>query len=198
MPKDVILPINDKGKFLSNRNNVKYWRDATDHWKARRGAGKSTPETLEKQLDYFGKLKSQFPNSKNIVLCNNSGSNLYAARLTKPYIVDDSLFRVPTDSKAEARFLCGIINADCMLERFRQTKKTDRHFAAHFWYEIPIPRYDKTNKHHVRLARLVSRAEKVAAQCEPKYNTIKQVLRDDGVAGEIDVVVSEIMGMSQD
>lgn len=30
---------------------------------------------------------------------------------------------------------------------------------------------------------------------KPKYNTIKQALRDDGVAGAMDDVVGKIMGM---
>ena len=197
-PKDAILPIDDRGRFLPERADIKWWRDASDQWKARRGIGKSTPTTLEGQIDFGGKLNNQFPIGKDIVVYNTSGSNLYAARLTTKLIIDSSLYRVPTDSKTEARFLCGIINADCMLERFQQARKSDRHFHTYFWREVPIPRYDKDNKHHVKLARLVSRAEKVVAQCDPKYNAIKQALKKDGVAGEIDNVVSEIMGIGQD
>lgn len=98
----------------------------------------------------------------------------------------------------EALFLVGILNADVLVEWFKSTQKSDRHFHKYFWHEVPIPRFDKNNENHVKLAKLVSHAENVAVQCDPKYNAIKQALKKDGVAGEIDDVVSKIMDIGQD
>ena len=192
-PKNIILPIDDNGNYIKNRNKVQWWKDASDYWKQHRSIVDKTPELLEDQLDYWGKITSQFPFNKHKVLYNASGSNIYASRLKQPYLVNYKIYYIQTKSEEEALFLCGILNADCLLERFRQTKRSDRDFLTHFWKEVPIPRYDKSNKEHVELAELVKHAEKVANKSSPKYKVIKQALQEDGVAGEIDKVVNNII-----
>ena len=193
-PRMVILPIDNKGCFLDARNNIRWWRDACDKYAANKGLGDTTATTLEAHINHNQKLGKQFPLSKNMVVYNRAGSNLYAARLDPPMIIDSELCRVPTNSKNEALFLTAILNADCLAERFRQTRKSDRHFQTYFWGEVPIPRYDSKSKDHVRLAKLALCAEHVASHIPtPTYVGIKQSLTDDGVSQDIDVVVSRIM-----
>ena len=192
-PRNVILPIDEKGGFLAGRRDTKWWRDAADKYRAHRGAGAATPKTLEGQLDFGGKLRNQFPIRGNIVLYNASGSNLAAARMAMKYVVDSSLYRVRAGSAGEALFLVGILNADCMAERFRATRKSDRHFHTHLWREVPIPRFDGSDSDHARLAELALRAERVAAGAEPTYKSIKEALADDGVAADIDRVVARVI-----
>ena len=59
---------------------------------------------------------------------------------------------------------------------------------------MPLPRYDQSNKLHVKIAKLATRAEKVAKSC-PKQNrkSIREFLREDGVAGQIDGIVKELL-----
>ena len=91
-------------------------------------------------------------------------------------------------------FLTAILNADCLADRFRQTRKSDRHFQTYFWGEVPIPRYDPKNKDHVKLTKLALRAERVASRISiPTYNEIKQNLTREGVSCDIDVIVSSII-----
>ncbi len=196
--RSTVLPIDDKGKFLSNRNNIKWWRDACDKYESNRGGGSNTPKTLEDRLDHGGALRNQFPISSHTVIYNGSGQNLYAARMTTKVIIEHVLFRVPTSSEHESLFLIGILNADYLAERISQTRKTDRHLMTYFWREVPIPRYNSNDKNHVKLVGLAKRAEEIAATSKPTRKAIKDALRDDGVAGEIDDVVSKIMSIDQD
>ena len=191
--RDVILPIDDAGAFLPSRNDTKWWRDASDKYGKHRGKGKRTPKTLESNLDYGGKLRSQFPMENDVVVYNKSGSNLSAARLDTPYIIDGTLYRVKTKSEDEALFLTGILNADGMRDRFKQTRRSDRDFHTYFWHEIPIPRYDKNNADHLRLVGLVKRAERIAHETEPKHSEIKNALKADGVSQRIDNAVLAII-----
>lgn len=193
-PRGVILPIDENGRFIPDRNEIKWWRDASDKYGTHRGSGKTTPKTLEAQLDFNDKLSNQFPIEKNVVLYCTSGANMCAARMTSRHIVDSSLYRVKTNSKNEALFLVGILNADVMRDWFRQTRKSDRHFHTYFWSEIPIPRFNRKNTDHQRLARLAKHAEGVAgAVIDPSRDRIRKALRDDGVAGRIDETVTKII-----
>ena len=192
--RNVIIPIDTKGAFLANRNNEKWWRDASDIYSHNRGSGISTPKTLEAQLDFSGKLSSQFPPGQHLVLYNGSGANMYAARLRTKTMIDSSLYRVCAKSANEALFLVGILNADCMHNLFQNARKSDRHFHTYFWHEIPIPRFNTKNPRHVKLANYAKHAEQVASSIpDPTYNKIKQALRNDGVSQNIDSVVSEII-----
>ena len=193
-PRMVVLPIDNRGGFMDARNGIRWWRDACDKYAANRGLGGTTATTLEAHLDHNQKLSKQFPLSENMVVYNRAGSNLYAARLDPPMIIDSELCRVQTNSKSEALFLTAMLNADCLAERFRQTRKSDRHFQTYFWGEVPIPRYDPKNKDHARLTKLALRAERVSCSAHPPtYAGIKQALMDDGVGRDVDDVVSRIM-----
>ena len=193
--RDAILPIDDNGVFLRDRDDVKWWRTASDKYSNHHGP--KPPTTLEARLDHSGALSSQFKNkekNKNIVLYNKSGSNLCATRMITDTVIFNTLYRVRTKSQDEALFLTAILNADCMQDSFRWTRKSDRHFDTHFWYEIPIPRFDIENINHRRLARLAKRAEEVArAVANPSRDRIRRALRDDGVAGRIDETVTKII-----
>ena len=192
-PRNVILPIDNNGQFLKNRISIEWWLNACDKYRFNKGLGKNTPKTLEERLDHDDALTNQFPMKKHTVIYNKSGSNLYAARLIPQFIIENTLYRVTTKSKNEALFLIAILNADCMQDRYRATKKSDRHFDTHFWYEIPIPRFDKNNRYHIELTKLAKRAEQIAAMVEPSYTKIKQALHDDGVSHNIDKIVRKVI-----
>lgn len=199
--RDAILPIDDDGVFLSNRDDIKWWRTASD--KYTKNHGPKPPVTLEEQLDFGCKLSNQFPIQDNIVIYNKSGSDLCATRMTTGIPIFNTLYRVQTNSEDEALFLTAILNAECMQDTFRRTKKSPRHIDTHFWREVPIPRFDAGNANHRELAKLARRAENVAgAVPRTGMGTIKarvvirNVLRDDGVSNLIDVVVAKIVDTS--
>ena len=193
-PSDAVIPIDDMGNMLEDRNDVKWWRDASDRYAAHAGAGVTTPKTLGDRLNYNGKLAKQFPFVKNMVLYNQSGASLYAARLLEPMIISEGLYMIKTSGESEAHFLATILNAEYLAERFIATRRSDRHFNTYFWHEVPIPRYKTDNPLHVQLAFLGKRAEKIAAGVEkPSVKKIRAALVEDGVSLEIDNIVKEII-----
>lgn len=158
-----ILPLVDGGWDESRERN-EFWRKATDIFAANRGKGEASATTLEGGLDYYGSLFSQFGGGMaNNVLYNKAGVEMYAARLTaRDTYVADTLYRVPCRSRAEALYLTAILNADCMQEAYKSTKKNDMDFAAHLWREVPIPRYNARTASHARLSELAAEVERTA------------------------------------
>ncbi len=67
---------------------------------------------------------------------------------------------------------------------------------------LPIPRFDRARAVHGALAKAGARAERVAAAIEFPEGTkfvrarqhIRRALEADGVAGEIDRLVAELLG----
>ena len=108
--------------------------------------------------------------------------------------INRTSYAVTVKTKNESLFLTALLNADSLQEAYQNSRRTDRHFMMHFWNHVPLPRYDQSNKLHVKLAKLATRAEKVVKPC-PKQNrkSIREFLREDGVAGQIDGIVKELL-----
>ena len=194
-PRRVVIPIDSDGNFLDGADENEYWKKALGLYNTHRGSGSNTPKTLDAQLDFNGKLSNQFPISEGTtVICNGSGSSLRAARLKKKRLIDHTLYRISTKSINEALFLAAILNADCMQARYYDTKPSKFHINTNFWFEIPIPRFDKNNPDHVELAKLSKRAESVATSAiKMTKNGIRDALREDGVSRDIDLTVARVM-----
>ena len=195
-----VLPI-DGGAWRADRRRFQFWRDAQDQYAANRGSGASTPKTLEANLDFNGKLTSQSNRTGQYVAYNKAGSILYAARIPdNSRIVHDTLYYVRCASKNEALFLAGVLNAPIMRSAFVATRKNGMDFAAHMWSMIPIPRFDRSDPRHRRLAALASKAEKVSARaCRTRDTTARLrkavlgALKQDGVSNQIDDACAEIL-----
>ena len=194
-----IMPFLDSGIWDPKRVNNRFWQNLSDQYEAHCSQGNATSKTLEGQLNYQGKLFSQFGRTGEYVAYNSSGDILHAARMTNiKYIVHTDLFYVSCRSKNEALFLIGILNSDAMLPAFKGARQSDRHFVTHIWKKIPIPRYDNTNQWHKKLITLTQKAEKISKNTyepnTPKIRErIREVLRDDGVSSEIDDVCKKLM-----
>lgn len=178
-----------------------FWKNASDLYEANRGRGANTPQTLEKQLNFSNKLFKQFGRVGEYVVYNVAGDILYAARITNvKQRVAWTLFSVPCATRNEVLYLTSILNADSMLPVFKSARQSDRHFSAHIWRKIPIPRYDGNNPTHRKLASLGKKAEEVARNTynpdlsvQRMRNNIRQRLRESGVASEIDDACRKLM-----
>ena len=163
----VVIPITTGGQIDPKRDSVKYWKDADSIYRANCGLGGNTPANLLDRLNHHNGLVRQLERFQEhedqlLVVVNNSGNHLRAVRVPVSTVVDNSLFWLLVDSLEEAKFLLGILNAHCLSNAFRSTKSSDRHFATHFWYRIPIPRYNKNNERHRQLVSVVSQAEEIS------------------------------------
>ena len=183
LPTLHIIPIDKDGKWLANRNKNAYWKDACSLYGANCGSGVHTPKTLEEQLDYHGKLSSQFPSNDWTVVYNKSGKRLYAAIANKGYIVPDTTYRVTCQSQAEANFLTAILNSDAIQCALCETQRSTRDYHTYFWRSIPIPRYDRDNTVHNTLSLLGAKARKEAASIYRQRKSGEKVTRQKVVAG---------------
>lgn len=198
-PTPHVIPIGGDGEWLADRNRRGYWRDACGMYADNCGVGAHTPKTLEGQLDYHGKLSSQFPAAQWMVAYNTSGERLFAAAVRGGrHIVESSAYRVPCDSRQEADFLAAMLNADAMQRALCETKRSPRHYHTYFWDSLPIPRYDRSNGDHRAMAALGRKAgEEAARMCaaDPSIGRTGVVagLQRSGLAREIDVAAKKIM-----
>ena len=193
---ECVLPIkNDNWDTRAEANQ--FWKNVTDLYRHNCGRGESTPKTLQSRVDYNKGLRSQLNRVGKYIVYNTAGDNLYAARLpNNRYIVTTQLFYVKCDSDDEASFLAAILNSSAMLPAFKASRKSDRHFTAHIWREVPIPRYNRLSTAHKNLAVLGRRAENIALDTYRGLETglsvqkyrllVKDALAQSGVSDQID------------
>lgn len=198
-----IIPINPSGVLEDAPETEKYWREADKVYRRYAGKGSNTPQTLLDQIDFSAKLSKQLPlaTSKSMVIYNNSGQYLRATIFQGeiPVIQDTALY-LQRITSGEANYLATVMNADILQPAFLQARKTDRHFSAHIWREVPIPKFDPKNPLHQKLAALGKEAAKEATRYRDEIDAnasqvkisahIRACLRKSGLANQIDIAAS--------
>ena len=195
-PSQCIIPLDESlAEFDRTMVKWKYWRDADFLYRKYMGSGSNTPKTLLDNINHKSKLEKQFDRKyKHLVAYNKAGNWLCAARIKADDIVTDSAYCVGMKTRNEALFLTVLLNTDALQQAYKSSRKSDRDFHTHFWKVVPLPRYDRHNDLHVRLVKLAVRAEKVAGACPiQKRKSIREFLREDGVSGEMDEIVRELL-----
>ena len=191
-----IIPLDETlTNFDKDMMNCQYWRDVDGMYQKHMGKGATTPKTLLDRINHHRTLEKQIiRKSKHLVAYNKAGMWLHAAVIKPEDIINSSVYTVSSKTKNESLFLTALLNADSIQEAYQNSRKSDRDFETHFWKVVPLPRYDSSNDSHKKLAKLAARAAKVAVSC-PKQNrkVIREFLREDGVAGEIDEVIKELL-----
>ena len=199
--RDVVLPVSDDGEWLRSRGKNKYWKMISQKYSDKCGSGSNTPQTIEGQLEYSGKLSSQFrqENEWNVVY-NTSGERLYAAVLSSTELIDSSVYRVPCESKSEAYYLAGILTSDAIQEAVTAFKSSERHIHTRFWLNIPIARYNPSNATHKRIAGLARRAEAESLRyfdrgfgTQKMRKTALDAVRNSGIMKSLDTCVEKIL-----
>lgn len=200
-----IMPMTTNGNWIDEKDTNKYWRDASALYRQYCGKGKSTPKTLESRLDYNAELTSQFKSRGVVQIVYNSSGNRLCAALLMPKnkntinVIEHSAYRVPCASKSEAYFLIAVLNSDAVHAALSWSKESSRHFDTKFWKKIPIPRYDPTNKHHLKLKQYGREATKKSlimydgSKGWTARENILSKLRKDGILGKIDACVQKIL-----
>jgi hypothetical protein len=139
------------------------------------------------------------------VVYAKAGTNPAATILSEEQIVvENGLYWLATDQPEEALFLVAVLNSEAARARAERYQAMGQWGARHFdkvMFNLPIPRFDQTVKLHRDLAAAAARAERVAAAVplrEAEHFTrtrkrIRDALRADGVAGEIDGLVERLL-----
>ena len=194
-----ILPINQKGRWIGDRNKTAYWKNASALYASNCGVGHSTPKTLEAQCDFQSKLLSQTNANLPFVIYNRAGARLYAAVADSFGYIDSTLYRVPCMSVDEAHFLAAVLNCDFLQPMFGESKGGSRDYHTYFWRTIPIPRFNKRIRLHNELARLAADATSkvdlfIKKSPKPTRRNVIKMLHEGSTMTQIDSAVEKIMG----
>ena len=166
-PPRAIIPIDANDEVHSHPGRqCKFWMELDEVYDAHRGRGRGTPHTLVERFDFAGNLSAQ-PMRRNVgrrmVLYPSSADIMRAARTHAGVaVVDATLYWLTVRTEAEAGYLVALLNAACLRRAFSECKESGRDFHLHPWRKVPIPRYDRTDKNHARLAQLCIAAERIA------------------------------------
>jgi len=143
-----------------------WWRRAEAIWEEHRSSERLS---LVQQLDYQNKFQQQFPIQTERIVYNTSGMHLVASRLSNHRVVtDSSLYWATAASKAEAHYLCAILNTATFTELvrpFMSYGKDERHFHKHIW-QIAVPLYDPINDLHGCLSARGAELEKAIGKLQ--------------------------------
>lgn len=156
---------------------AKWWGDADRLW---RENGKNKM-TLTERADYQRTLSNQFPPAPHRVVYNRSGTRLTAAYIPEPNaIIDTKLYWGTVRSRAEADYLCAVLNSRAMTDLVNPVQSTGNFGPRDFYglpFEFPIPLFDGTLKVHALLSQLGADAAIVAQDVKMKDNVTFQAAR---------------------
>lgn len=177
----IVLPLLSKQQIMvptEEAMKVDFWREVSAKWEdSPTNKATGTPKTLIDNLNYYNKITAQVRESDrhSRVVYNEGGQIVRAARVPNTRLVDETCFYFDADSVEEALYLVGILNADSLKQRLSETRETDRHFHAHLWRKVPIPRFDSTNSLHLKLVKLVQKVEVEARELAAQHEDWSQV-----------------------
>ena len=139
----------------------KYWQIAEERYV--HGRAETAGATLSRNVDYHHTLTKQLTNTADLGTCkvfyNKSGETLRACRGTANLVADDKSYWYVAESEAEALYLCGILNAQCLQDAWRESKTSARHFDTNPLKHVPVPQYNPNSKLHAKIVAAAQQAE---------------------------------------
>ena len=158
------------------------------------------------RIDFHRELTSQLPPQPLRVVHSKSGSLMAAAIVTDATaVLDETLYGAPVRDLTEGRYLVAVLTSETLRRRIAPLQSRGqwgaRDFSSLMW-TLPIAEFDPANHLHAALAAAGRRAETVAAEVPLEESTyfitarrhIRNALTEDGVAEEINGLVTELLG----
>ena len=208
--QSAVIPMDEDGRLLAVPDeHSTFWADNESIYAELKGRGRHTPKTLAAQIDYAGKLSSQLPlapkRDRTLVLHPHSGDLMRGAR-TRPgeAVAGNTLYYFAASSAQEAAYLVALLNAPALRKAFEQARESGRHFSAHPWRKIPIPRFDAKDPCHLRLANACVRGERLAAREIRSWNDpvirqvsaskrLRELFESAGLNSELDAAATALL-----
>ncbi|MFX0103489.1 MAG: hypothetical protein ACFFCS_28265, partial [Candidatus Hodarchaeota archaeon] len=132
-------------------------------------------------INYQGCLSNPRQMAPLKVVYNGGGSIVKGALVENDNIVDYSMFYCPVESKTEAYYLIGYLNAPVLTESVKLVGSTGYHgslrnIVKHPW-DFPWPIYSPRNAMHLELSEMSQGLEtKITSMVQKKLNLAKGVL----------------------
>ena len=156
------------------------------------------------RIDFHRELSSQLPPASLRVVYAASGTRPVAVTLRgRAAIAEHALYWAAVNDLDEARYLNAVLNSETLRARVEDRQARGQWGARHFDKLLvdPIPQFDPAKPLHAAIADAGRQAESVAAEVPLKEGIyfvsarrqIRHALAEDGVAGEIDGLVEELL-----
>lgn len=182
------------------------WLSKAEELWVRHGTGGMT---LRDRWNYGGAIANQLPVRKIRVLFAASGTQPAAVKLVgdESGIAEHKLYWTTVNTQAEANYLCAILNSETArgaAEHWQSEGQWGKRDFDKAIFNLPIPLYDSKNALHRDLAAAAERAETLAARVELKEGEhftrtrrrIRRALIEQGLAGRIEAMVAELIGVA--
>lgn len=230
LPVAVVPIVAAGGKYItvriddSRRNGwsglTSWLMEAEKVWNEKRGEKVKRTDIYD-WIDYARKLTSQSSRSKYKVVYNTSGTYLAACVVrnersaltvdsskiwTSGIIACHTTYWMDTDNEDEAHYITVLLNSPIvdLLIKPMQTRGLwgERHIVKKV-LELPIPKFDKSNKVHMELVKLGRRCEekarRIVEEHESEYSGIgklRQIVKKEisEELAQIDSIVRKLLG----
>lgn len=161
--------------------------------------------TLSQQLDYYGKLTSQFPITPIRVVYAKAGILPAAAIIRDDQgVIDHKLYWMAASTLPEARYLAAILNSEAARSRVEALQSEGQFGPRDFdkvMLSLPIPRFRRDDVLHQALATAAAEAERVAGAAVlseassfiAARGIVRQALKSSRVAAKIDALVTRLL-----
>jgi hypothetical protein len=206
---EAVVPVTERGEVLDAEAAANRGFDGLHGWmkKAEGVWDANGPGVMNfvQQLDYYGKLGAQFPLAPLRVVYCRSGTHQAAALIDGPSkIIDFSLYSGAFDAIEECRYLMAVFNSEELRQRFEAFQSRGawgtRDFAK-VMFNLPIPRFDPTDRLHTDIADAARKAETIAAavplaegvKFQRARALVRAALTEAGVAQRIDTLVARLL-----
>jgi len=138
-----------------------YWKIAEARYA--RGRAKTAGATLSENVDFQRTLTNQLAAAESEQQCkvfyNKSGDSLRACRGPDGLVADDKSYWYVAASAEEARYLTGVLNAECLQDAWRESKTSKLHFDTNPLKHVPVPAFEPDSALHARIVVAVREAE---------------------------------------
>ncbi len=229
--RPVILPIEPTStkyelldiNALRNRgfvNTADWLENAQKLWEERRTEKAETrsPRVLN-WLDYNGKLSTQNPQKRYVLLYNSSGTNIASCVIDKAalpefkilqatikprgFVADSKTFYYETNDENEAHYLCSILNSNIINEEIKPLQPRGRFGEREIQrrpFMFSIPKFDESNFKHLDLAQISKKCHEIlkfqhftGKNAAGKRSEARMVLVKE--IEKLDELVSELLGL---
>ncbi|WP_166804939.1 N-6 DNA methylase [Cryobacterium sp. Sr8] len=203
-PSIAIFPV-DGNTLLTESQMASYpllrqrWDALAQVWDANKGKSKLS---LMERLNYQQTFQKQLPVPTHRVVYTTSGTRLVAAVLDDPAtLINNRLYWIATDSRAEAGYLVTILNSEPFATKVGRLQGLGLYGPRDFHtlpWRLNIPMFDDGDNAHRALSALHEEAQVVAcdinldgAESTRARKLVRDALASSGLQARIDAAVVE-------
>jgi hypothetical protein len=204
-----IVPTTPDGRLITlDGDDIDEYPGLQDWWSRadeiyRATAPATTKHDLAGQVNYQGKLASQFPLRDHRVAYTGRGERVTAARIDdNAAIVDHALYWAAFGSEEEALYATTVINSLALHSRIVAALSKGLFGGRNIHrapFLVPWPSYDPTESTHIDIVRAGRMAEAIARDVQSTGSTasirnqVRAALTADGIAKHMEGLVGELL-----